>query len=62
MKNTAIRNMSDKEIEKALTEKRALVSQFRFDMAGKKVKNQKDGSNAKKAVARLLTERATRDN
>lgn len=61
MKNTEIKKMSDKEIEKALAEKRAEVKQFRFDISGSKAKNLKTGANAKKAVARLLTEMRTRN-
>jgi ribosomal protein L29 len=61
MKNTEIRKMSDKEVEKELIEKRAAVKQFRFDITGSKAKNLKAGANAKKAVARLLTELASRN-
>ena len=61
MKNIEIKKMSDKEMEKALMEKRAEVKQFRFDIAGSKAKNLKTGANAKKAVARLLTEMRTRN-
>ena len=53
--------MSDKEVEKALAEKRAEVKQFRFDITGGKVKNLKVGANAKKAVARMLTEMTSRN-
>lgn len=61
MKITEIRKMSDKEVEKALAEKRAEVKQFRFDITGGKVKNLKVGANAKKAVARMLTEMTSRN-
>lgn len=53
--------MSDKEIEKALVEQRAEVKQFRFDITGSKAKDLKAGANAKKAVARLLTELSSRN-
>ena len=56
MKITEIRKMSDKEMEKALVEKQSEVKQFRFDVTGSRVKNLKAGSNAKKAVARIMTE------
>lgn len=56
MKITEIRKMSDKEVEKELSAKRAEVKQFRFDVTGSKAKNLKGGANAKKAVARMLTE------
>lgn len=61
MKNIEIKKMSDKEMEKALTEQRAGVKQFRFDITGSKAKNLKTGANAKKAVARLLTEMRARN-
>jgi ribosomal protein L29 len=60
MKTTEIRKLSDKELEKLVEEKRAAVQQFRFDVTGSKVKNIKTGSNAKKDVARILTELASR--
>ncbi len=60
MKTTEIRKLSDKELEKLIEEKRAAVQQFRFDVTGSKVKNIKTGSNAKKDVARILTELASR--
>ena len=56
MKITEIRKLSDKELEKSLMEKRAAVKQFRFDITGSKAKNLKVGANAKKDVARLMTE------
>lgn len=56
-----IRKMSDKEIEKTLVEKRAEVKQFRFDITGSKSKDLKAGANAKKAVARMMTELAMRN-
>jgi ribosomal protein L29 len=60
MKTTEIKKLSDKELEKLVEEKRAAVQQFRFDITGSKVKNVKTGSNARKDVARLLTEIASR--
>lgn len=60
MKTTEIRKLSDKELEKLVEEKRAAVQQFRFDVTGSKVKNIKVGSNARKDVARILTEIASR--
>lgn len=60
MKTTELRKLSDKELEKLVEEKRAAVQQFRFDVTGSKVKNIKTGSNARKDVARILTELASR--
>ncbi len=55
-----INKLSDKEIEKLLEEKRSSVRQFRFDVSGSKVKNIKEGANARKDVARLLTDLSAR--
>lgn len=52
--------MSDKELKETLVTKREAVRRFRFDVTGSKVKNVKEGANAKKAVARILTEIAAR--
>ncbi len=60
MNITEIRKLSDKEIEKALLEKQSEVKQFRFDITGSRAKNLKAGGNAKKAVARLMTEARAR--
>ena len=51
-----IRKMSDKEMEKTLAEKRTEVKQIRFDITGSKSKNVKAGADAKRAVARMMTE------
>ncbi len=56
MKTSELKKLSDKELAKLLEEKRALVRQFRFDVSGSKVKNIKEGANARKAVARIATE------
>lgn len=60
MKTNEIKKMSDKELEKLLLEKRAHVRQFRFDISGSKAKNLKEGANARKDVARIMTELAQR--
>jgi ribosomal protein L29 len=57
---TDIRKDTDKELEKRLAEARAKVRAFRFDVTGSKAKNVKDGANAKKVVARILTELRSR--
>jgi ribosomal protein L29 len=62
MKYTEIKKLSDKELTKSLEEKRAAVRQFRFDMTGSKVKNIKEGSNARRVVAQILTEMTARKN
>lgn len=60
MKTSELRKLSDKELEKLLEEKRSAVRQFRFDVTGSKAKNVKEGTNARKTVARCLTELASR--
>lgn len=60
MKIADIRKMSDKEMEKVLHEKQAEVKQFRFDITGSRAKNLRVGGNAKKDVARLMTEARAR--
>ena len=62
MNITEIRKMSDKEMEKALLEKQAEVKQFRFDITGSRAKNLNAGGNAKKDVARMMTEIRARNN
>ena len=60
MKTTELRKLSDKELAKLLDEKRSAVRQFRFDVTGSKVKNIKEGGNARKTVARIVTELSAR--
>lgn len=60
MKNTELKKLSDKELAKLLEEKRSAVRQFRFDVTGSKVKNIKEGGNARKTVARIVTELSAR--
>jgi ribosomal protein L29 len=61
MKSTELKKMSEKELAKLLDEKQKAVRQFRFDVSGSKVKNIKEGSTARKDVARILTELSLRD-
>jgi ribosomal protein L29 len=60
MKMNDINKQSDKELEKLLGDKRALVRQFRFDVSGSKAKNLKEGANMRKDVARIMTELSIR--
>ena len=60
MKTTELRKLSDKELAKLLEEKRSAVRQFRFDVTGSKVKNIKEGGNARRTVARIVTELGAR--
>ena len=56
-----INKQSDKELEKLLSERRAAVRRFRFDVSGSKAKNLKEGSNMRKDVARIMTELSSRN-
>jgi ribosomal protein L29 len=60
MKSKELKKLSDKELAKLLDEKQKSARQFRFDVTGSKVKNLKEGKNAKKDVARILTELSLR--
>lgn len=61
MKMNEINKQSDKELEKLLSDKRAAVRQFRFDVSGSKAKNLKEGANMRKDVARIMTELSLRN-
>lgn len=44
------------ELKKLLSEKRAALESFRFNISGSKVKNIKESKNTRRDVARILTE------
>lgn len=46
---------NEKDLHKALTEKRGLLRDFYFGLAGGKVTNVKQGRNLRKEVARIMT-------
>ena len=46
----------DKDLNKALAEKRAGLREFRFGLSGSKTKDIKKGKNLRKETARILTE------
>jgi large subunit ribosomal protein L29 len=50
-----IRKKSDAELEKLLREKRDELQQFRFSIAGTKVRNVKQGQHLRRDIARILT-------
>lgn len=54
MKN--IRNKTEKELIKIVKENRDKIKNFRFGIAGSKIRNVKEGKNIKKQIARILTE------
>lgn len=51
-----IKGKEKKDLIAMLAEKRAALRSFRFNIAGAKVKNVKEGRNLRKDVARILTE------
>lgn len=55
MKMSKIKNLSKKELEKLLEEKRNKLYQFRFDISQKKIKNVREIREIKKDIARINT-------
>lgn len=49
------KNKTEKELKALLGEKRVALRNFRFSVAGSKVKNVKEGHVIKKDIARILT-------
>ncbi len=49
-------NTNEKDLMKLLTEKQSLLQDFRFGIAGSKVRNVKEGKALRKDIARLKTE------
>lgn len=56
MKKTTYTGKSQKDLLKALYEKREELQKFRFGVAGSKARNAKEGRLAKKEIARIMTE------
>ena len=56
MKKTDYKGKDKKELLALATEKRTALRNFRFGIAGSKVRNVKEGKNIKKDIARILTE------
>lgn len=48
-------NKTEKDLTELLAEKRKALHDFRFGIAGSKVRNVKEGKDLKKEVARILT-------
>ena len=47
---------TNQDLNKELAEKRAVLREFRFGLAGSRTKNIKKGKEIKKDIARILTE------
>ncbi len=60
MKTKDIKKKDDADLTKLLRDARKLALDFRFDVAGSKTRNTKEGKNAKKDIARILTEMCMR--
>ena len=56
MAKVGYKGKSVEELTKALREKRTALRNFRFGAAGSKTRNTKEGHNARKDIARILTE------
>lgn len=54
------KDKNEKELEKILSDKRTALRNFRFGVAGSKVRNVKEGKNVKKDIARIMTEQNKR--
>ena len=50
------KNKTEKDLKKELNEKREALRDFRFGIAGSKVRDVKEGQNTRKEIARILTE------
>lgn len=53
---TDFKNKNEKDLKKMLNEKREALRNFRFGIAGSKVRDVKEGKNTRREVARILTE------
>ncbi len=49
------KNKTEKELKALLAEKRVALRNFRFSIAGSKIKNVKEGYGLRKDIARILT-------
>lgn len=56
MKKTNYAGKQIADLQKALAEKRIVLRDFRFGVAGSRTKNVKEGRAAKKDIARIMTE------
>ena len=56
MKKSEYENKKDTELQEMLTEKREALREFRFGIAGSRVRNEREGRGNRRAIAQLLTE------
>ncbi len=57
---SSLRDKKDTDLHKELTEKRKSLRDFRFGIAGSKIKNIKEARNLRKDIAKVLTELSNR--
>jgi len=55
-----LKKKSDKELDAFLSEKRVALHNFKFGIAGSKVRNMKEGKGLRKEIAQALTEKKVR--
>ena len=55
-----LKNISDKDLNKELSQKRESLRLFRFGVAGSKSKDIRKGRNTRKDIAKILTEKNSR--
>lgn len=55
MKKIDLTTKSADELKKLLTEKREVLSKFRFGVSGSRTKNVKEGRSTRRDIARILT-------
>lgn len=55
-----LKQKTEKDLEKALKEKRQSLLDFRFNMSGSGKRNSKDAKNIKKEISQILTELGSR--
>ena len=53
---SSFKGKTEKDLVKALADKRKALREFRFGMSGSKTKNVKEGKNLKREIAQILTE------
>jgi ribosomal protein L29 len=57
-----LKNKNEKELLALITDKKAVLRDFRFNSAGSKTKNVKLGQTTKKEIAQIMTELSLRKN
>ena len=55
-KESGIKSKNNKDLIKMLNEKREVLRKFRFGISGSKTRDVKEGKNARKEIAQVLTE------